>query len=453
MAHRNTGSYSMRRMREGHRHQLIDVNEFLEKKKVVAKPTKQPEHPKPPEPQCHDVLNLTKLLERTINASSRVLDSALGRKRTALDLLRDRSLFPDNYTFSAYYGRPQPHSPSSNHDHATEVDLVWFFAIFNTIFFMNALPTNTRCSIFASSSGSAFVDNVHAGFKRRVDHKFLPPTIGVPSSHIDFSGTEHVVPWEDQVGSLLGSMIDLFIQYYSCRQVGCWNDKYTHGKKHRGKAWQIIAYRFETSSTIKDTQEALGSPINLRRREDYEWDLNHWSIEGLDNLERKLLHRRIETWGWAPYSQLSCVRAVREMKQNQAIIDEEMRAIARDGEIRQAMARDEERRSMKGWLWLEMKKDGLRATLSILDLILEPEDLVLRVGNLVSESHIIFLKREDLDLELESTILKEYLKKENLALGQRHSALECQRIVLNRESLNIEVQILVLEAMDLVLKD
>ncbi|TGO10354.1 hypothetical protein BTUL_0137g00110 [Botrytis tulipae] len=331
MAHRNTGSH-------------------------IGNSREYPKHPKPPEPQCHDVLNLTKLLERTINASSRIIDSALGRKRTALDLLRDRSHFPNNYTFSAHYGRPQPYSPLSNHDHATEVDVEWLFAIFNTIFFMNALPTNTevlrqdslifnlerrvillerRNSIFASSSGSAFVDNVHAGFKRRFDHKFLPPTIDVPSSHIDFSGTEHVVPWEDQVGSLLGSMIDLFIQYYSCRQDGCWNDKYTHGEKHRGEAWQIIAYRFETSVTMKHTQEALGSPINLRRKEYYEWDLNHWSIGGLDSLERRLRHRsRIETWGWAPDNQLSCVRAVREMKRNQAIRDEGRWAIARDRETR-----------------------------------------------------------------------------------------------------------------------
>ncbi|KAF7941762.1 uncharacterized protein EAE97_006599 [Botrytis byssoidea] len=305
MAHRNTGSYSMHQMREDHRHQLLDVNEFL-KKKVVRNSREYLKHPKPPEPQCHDVLDLTKLLERTINASSRIIDSALGRKRTALDLLRDRSPFPDNYTFSAHYGRPQPYSPLSNHDHATEVDLEWLFAIFNTIFFMNALPTNTEVirqdsltfnlerrvilperenAIFAGSSPSAFVDNVHAGFERRDDHKFLPPTINVPSSHIDFSHTEHVVPWEDQVGSLLGSMIDLFIQYYSCRQDGCWNNKYTHGKKHRGEAWQIVAYRFETSITMKHTQEALGSPINLRR-EDYEWDLNYWSIGGLDSLEQ-----------------------------------------------------------------------------------------------------------------------------------------------------------------------
>ncbi|THV52635.1 hypothetical protein BGAL_0073g00090 [Botrytis galanthina] len=281
MAYRNTGSHSMRQMREGHAHQLLDINEFL-KKQVVGKPRKYPKHPKPPEPQCHDVLNLTKLLERTINASSRLIDSALGRKRTALDWLRDRSTLPDNYTFPPHYGRLQPHLPSRNHP-ATEVDLIWLFPIFNTIFFMNALPTNTEVlrqdkSIFKLERrrlSFRFVDNVHAEFKRRVDHKFLPPTIGVPSSHIDYSGTEQVVPWEDQVGSLLGSMIDLFIQYYSCREEGCWNDKYTHGRMHRGEAWQIIAYRFETSSTMKDTQEALRSPINLRRREDYEWDLNH----------------------------------------------------------------------------------------------------------------------------------------------------------------------------------
>ncbi|KAF7889346.1 uncharacterized protein EAF01_010839 [Botrytis porri] len=232
MAYRNTGFQSMgQRTGQGHRHEVIDVEEFFKKKEEFQ--TRQ-----------------------NRSATIHVPESALGRKCTALDWLRDRSAFPDNYNFPAHYGRPQPHPPSSNHDPTTEVDLIWLFSIFNTIFFMNTLPSNTgvfrqdsstsnlrrrvdlperRDLIFASSSASAFVDNFKAGFERRVDHQFLPPTIRVPSSHIDLSGTEQVVPWEDQVGSLLGSMIDLFIRYYSCRKNGCWNDKYTHGQMHRGE--------------------------------------------------------------------------------------------------------------------------------------------------------------------------------------------------------------------------
>ncbi|KAF7891359.1 uncharacterized protein EAF02_001684 [Botrytis sinoallii] len=360
MAHRTLDSLSFGQPRAGqsHTHQVIDVKESLEKQ----------EDPKTPEPQCHNVLDLTKFLERTINVSSGVIDSALGRKRTALDLLRNRFPFPDNYTFpdsyffSGYHGPPQPHSLSSNHDHAAGLDLAWLFAIFNTIFFMNALPTNTRIDrqisvifeyelrVTLSEQGDnffsrlAFVDNVHAGFKKRVDKKFLPPTIDVPSSVIDRLGAGHVdVTWEDQVGSLLGSMIDLFIQYYSCRQDECWNNKYTHGKKHRGAAWQIIAYRFEKSSTMKKPQETLGSPINLKRKEDYEWDLNHWSSRELDSLESKLLCHRIETWGWAPYNQLSCVRAVQERKRSQARYEERRQAMVRNERMRQDLTRDEER--------------------------------------------------------------------------------------------------------------
>ncbi|KAF7923980.1 hypothetical protein EAE99_006641 [Botrytis elliptica] len=344
MAHRTLDSLTFGQPRavHSHTHQVIDVKEALKKR----------EDPKTPEPQCHHVFDLIKFLERTINVSSGVnlIDSALGRKRKALDLLRNRSPFPDNYTFSGYGGRPQPRPLLRNDGQATEVDLAWLFAIFNTIFFMNALPSNTRVvrktnyisdhklrvtllenrdSIFAC----AFVENVYAGFRRRDDHEFQPPTIEVPSSLIEVFAAGHVVvTWEDQVGNLLGSMIDLFIQYYSCRHDECWNNNYTHGKHHRGQAWQIIAYCFETSPTMKQTQEALGSSMRLRRKENYQWDLNHWSLRELDSLESKLLRHRIETWGWAPYNQLSCVRTVQERKRPEAR-DEERPALreSRDG--------------------------------------------------------------------------------------------------------------------------
>ncbi|KAF7924920.1 uncharacterized protein EAE98_007008 [Botrytis deweyae] len=351
MAHRTLDSLSFGQPRAGqsHTHQVIDVKESLKKR----------ENPKTPEPQCHHVLDLTKFLERTINVSSAVIDSALDRKRKALDLLRNRSPFPDNYIFWGYGGRPEPRPLLRNHGQATEVDLAWLFAIFNTIFFMNALPSNTRVVrrnnfLFGHELRvtllekriailtCAIVDNVHAGFERRDDHKFHPPMIDVPSRLVDPFGPGHVVvTWKDQVGSLLGSMIDLFIQYYSCRHDECWNNKYTHGKDHRGQAWQVIAYRFETSPTMKQTQEALGSPIDLQRMEDYHLDLNHWSLRELGSLESNLLRSRIETWGWAPDSQLSCVRAVQEWKRSQAR-EKERRAMAREKE-RRAMAREEER--------------------------------------------------------------------------------------------------------------
>ncbi|KAM0125626.1 hypothetical protein ACHAO1_010518 [Botrytis cinerea] len=334
MAYRNNGSQSMRpgMAPQNHRHEVIDVKDLIRKGGGV------------PHPGINDVLTLTRFLERTINVSSGALDTALGRKRTALDRLRDRSAFPDSYTFPRHYGCLQPHPPAGSHYRATEVDLTWLFSIFNAIFFMSALPSNTMVFQGDSSISNlghrvhlpertllvaayAFVANVSADFVKRDDRQFLPPTINVISSHLDHSGVEQLVPWEDQVGSLLGSMIDLFIQYYSCRKDRCWSDKFTHGKMHRGEAWQIIAYRFETSSTMRSTERALGSPINLRRKEDYEWELSHWDLGELNKLENLLLRRAIETWGWAPDSQLTYVKAAQEKKENEARIRYQERAL------------------------------------------------------------------------------------------------------------------------------
>lgn len=327
MAYRSTGSRSMRQgmAPQDHGHEVIDVKDLIRKGGGV------------PHPGVNDVLTLTRFLERTINVSSGALDTALGRKRSALEWLRDRSAFPDSYTFPHNYGRLQPHLLASSHYRATEVDLTWLFSIFNAIFFMSALPCNTR--VFQENSSTfnlghrvylpernllvgasircAVVANVSANFVKRDDSQFLPPTINVPSSHLNHWDVEQLVPWEDQVGSLLGSMIDLFIQYYSCREDGCRSDKFTHGKMHRGEAWQIIAYRFETSSTMRSTERALGNPIKLRRKEDYEWELSHWSLRELNKLENLLVRRTIETWGWAPDSQLTYVKAAREKKENE----------------------------------------------------------------------------------------------------------------------------------------
>ncbi|TGO46642.1 hypothetical protein BCON_0314g00140 [Botryotinia convoluta] len=276
MAYQNTGSQCMRQTRAGqsHRHQVIDVEELMNKGGGV------------PEPGCHDVLNLTKLLERTINVSSRVIDSAFGRKRTALDWLRDRSPFPDNYTFPAHYGRLQPHLPSSSHDPATEVDLTWLFSIFNIIFFMSAPPHNTR--IFQQNS-SFFVLKYRVSVSERAG-VIVAISINSTDANVNVGFKERV--------------------------------------DHRGEAWQIIAYRFEKSSTMRHTPEPLGSPINWRKKEDYEWELHHWDLRDLDKLEDMLLRRMIETWGWAPDSQLSCVKAIQKRKRNRAIArDEERRAL------------------------------------------------------------------------------------------------------------------------------
>ncbi|TEY73152.1 hypothetical protein BOTCAL_0082g00030 [Botryotinia calthae] len=350
MAYLNTGSRSRRQgvATHNHRHEIIDVKDLIRKGGEV------------PHPGTNDPFTLTRFLERTINVSSGALDTALGRKRTALDWLHDRSAFPDSYTFPHYYGCLQPHPPAGGHHRATEVDLTWLFSIFNAIFFMSALPSNTRVSrqnssifdlgnriylperrdpISPTSVGSAFVANVSANFVKRVDLQFLPPMIKVSSSHLNHSGVEQPVPWEDQVGSLLGSTIDLFIQYYNCRKDRCRSDKFTHGKMHRGEAWQIIAYRFEKSTTMRSAERALGSPIKLRRKEDYERELSHWDIGELNKLENLLLHRTIETWGWAPDSQLTYVKAAQE-KLNATARDEESWAM---NELDLLLARHESR--------------------------------------------------------------------------------------------------------------
>ncbi|KAF7889347.1 uncharacterized protein EAF01_010840 [Botrytis porri] len=141
---------------------------------------------------------------------------------------------------------------------------------------------------------------------------------------------------------------------------------------------------------MRHTQEALGSPINLRRKEVYEWELDHWNLRELNRLENMLVRRRIETWGWAPDSQLSCVKALQERKRNRAI------------------ALDEESRVMNELIRSRFHS-GTR----------EPR---------FEERHSIFFKGEDLDLEREDMVLKQYLSMESPVLEQRRLFLEGQRI-------------------------
>ncbi|KAK6599132.1 hypothetical protein H4I96_08336 [Botrytis cinerea] len=395
MAYRNNGSQSMRpgMAPQNHRHEVIDVKDLIRKGGGV------------PHPGINDVLTLTRFLERTINVSSGALDTALGRKRTALDRLRDPSS-TSGQSLSRHRSRP----------HMALLNL-------QRHFFMSALPSNTMVFQGDSSISNlghrvhlpertllvaayAFVANVSADFVKRDDRQFLPPTINVISSHLDHSGVEQLVPWEDQVGSLLGSMIDLFIQYYSCRKDRCWSDKFTHGKMHRGEAWQIIAYRFETSSTMRSTERALGSPINLRRKEDYEWELSHWDLGELNKLENLLLRRTIETWGWAPDSQLTYVKAAQEKKENEARIRYQERALI---ELDWFLDRHESR----------AMNEPIRSRSEITGPRFEMRVSPSGVGDIV---------------------LKEYLKRENLVLEQLHLVPEGQRFVLKLESLDTGVQ-------------
>ncbi|TGO37629.1 hypothetical protein BHYA_0092g00120 [Botrytis hyacinthi] len=226
-------------------------------------------------PYKYDTSNFIQALEDSLNPS-----------RDEFKSLREDILYSiKNHTDQTFLRRMD----DNNHERLSLKSLDLIFSRFNAYFFKNTLPQDTRIvrkndnniSILpgfslpfkaASSLGifAAAARIVHSS-TREID-RTKSPCIIIPSKGTSSTNSS---PGDD-VSALLESMIDLYLQWYSCRRPSCLNSITACGKGGRGHAWQKIANLLERSEMMSDMQTLIGSQVRLRRYQEFVRELSYW---------------------------------------------------------------------------------------------------------------------------------------------------------------------------------
>ncbi|KAF5869063.1 uncharacterized protein Bfra_011605 [Botrytis fragariae] len=153
-----------------------------------------------------------------------------------------------NYSTHSYFSE-KAYNPS---DHPENLSLSYLFAVFNDLFFLGILPSRTTVS----------------------------------------RSTKATDP--------------------NCASSSCLQNIVIRGKMSRGQAWQIIAYNLEISDTIRAMRKAVGMEVSLRKMDELEWELSHWKLTELEQLEQWVYRHSSGTWAQALKCQLRCLKAAQD---------------------------------------------------------------------------------------------------------------------------------------------